>query len=116
MRDPMFDPEMMMDIIRRRESGFVYDAGEQMSSENTQQEDETADDIKTTNIFLTHQYTAIPIILLLTAGILSLMIILAVLQITLLPIIMLHDWWTQIYARRRRVLKKVSPEVRHMTK
>ena len=104
MRDPMFDPEMMMDIIRRRENGFVYDAS---NDDRLQREDETADDIKTTSLLLTHSYTAIPIILLLSAGILSLMIILAVLQITLLPIIMLHDWWL----RRRRVLKKVSPEV-----
>lgn len=108
-----------MSIMRRRNNGMVFDASKdpqhrdipvrQREEEDFNycdhvKEDETADD---TNISFKATFTAIPIILLLTAGILSLMIILAVLHITLLPPIMIHDWWL----RRRRVLRKVSPEV-----
>jgi hypothetical protein len=114
MRDPILDPELLMSIMRRRNNGMVHDDSRHpqhrdipviQREEEDVKEDETADN----NIMpsLKHSLTAIPTILLLGAGLISLMIILAVIQITLLPPILIHDWWL----RRRRVLRKVSPEV-----
>ena len=114
----MFDPELMMDIIRRRNNGMIYEEPDtpDTPSDNEDGIHKLIQEPQLTNwqIFL-----LAPVALGILAVLISLLITAALLHLALLPPILIHDWWTRrkrVYARRRRVLKRVSPNVRHKTK
>jgi len=109
----MFDPELMMDIIRRRNNGMIYEEPDTPDTPSDNEDDKFIKEPQLTNwqIFL-----LAPVALGILAVLISLLITAALLHLALLPPILIHDWWTRVYARRRRVLKRVSPNVRHKTK
>ena len=122
----MFDPELMMDIIRRRNNGMIYEEPDTPDTPSDN-EAESSIDAKLNDSKLIQEpqltnwqiFLLAPVALGILAVLISLLITAALLHLALLPPILIHDWWTRrkrVYARRRRVLKRVSPNVRHKTK